>query len=188
MVINVSEVDFASVYTGPSDNGSSRSRPNHVFWPIRLHGSITEKTTISNLNIVHFSFNLPIFYKNLCTQFRQYIALPCYIILWSQQKSITGNVIKNSKVYCLISVCSCFVIILKTYLVQLEGGCGSGMAVGCFTQVMLHSAKRYHQVYVSAMLVTGNNIVAALGAVMTVFHGINWVSLLFTCREEGNSL
>jgi len=47
---------------------------------------------------------------------RQYIALLFYIILWSEQKYVTGNIMKNSKVYCLISVCNCFVIILKVYI------------------------------------------------------------------------
>jgi hypothetical protein len=32
----------------PSYDGSSRSRPNRLFRPIRLYGLITEKTTISN--------------------------------------------------------------------------------------------------------------------------------------------
>ena len=54
--------------------------------------------------------------KNVCTHARQYIALLFYIILLSEQKCVAGNVMKNSKVYCLISVCSCFVIILKFYI------------------------------------------------------------------------
>jgi hypothetical protein len=47
---------------------------------------------------------------------RQYIALLFYIILWSEQKCIAGNIIKNSTVYCLKIVCSCFVMILKFYI------------------------------------------------------------------------
>lgn len=33
----------------------SRSRPNHLCPPISLQGPITQKTTISNLNVCHFS-------------------------------------------------------------------------------------------------------------------------------------
>ena len=100
----------------PSDDGSSRFRPNCLCWPFRLQGPITEKTKILNLNIMHFSCILSLYYKNLCTHVRQYIALLFYIILWSEQKCVTGNIMKNSKLYCLLRVCSCFVIILKVYI------------------------------------------------------------------------
>jgi len=48
---------------GPSDYGSSRSRPNCLCWHFRLHSSITEKTTISNLNIKHSLCILSLCYK-----------------------------------------------------------------------------------------------------------------------------
>jgi hypothetical protein len=48
---------------GPSDDGCSRSRPNRLCRPFRLHGPITEKTTISNLNIIHFSCTVSLCYK-----------------------------------------------------------------------------------------------------------------------------
>ena len=83
----------------PSDDGSSRSRPNRVCWPFRLHGPITEKTAISNLHMTHFHCIMSLCYKNSCTHIRQYTALLFYIILWYQQKWVTGNIIKNSKVY-----------------------------------------------------------------------------------------
>ena len=56
----------------------------------------------------------------------------------------------SSKVYCLISVCSCFVIILKfVFLVPLQiasvNKCGYGMEGVCFTDVVLHSLTNYHQ-------------------------------------------
>jgi hypothetical protein len=44
------------------------------------------------------------------------IALLFYIILWSQQKYVAGNIMKNSTVYCLMCVCSCFVMISKFYI------------------------------------------------------------------------
>ena len=47
----------------PSDDGSSRSRPNHQCSPFRLHGTITEKTTISKFYIMCFSFIVSLFYK-----------------------------------------------------------------------------------------------------------------------------
>ena len=39
----------------PSGDGSSKSRPHRLCLPFRQHGLITEKTTISNLNIMHSS-------------------------------------------------------------------------------------------------------------------------------------
>jgi len=90
----------------PSDNGSSKSRPNCLCLQFRLHSPITEKTTISYLDI-HFSCIV----TNTYVHIRQHIALLFYIILWSKQKCVTGNIIKNSKVYWLISVSSCFVMI-----------------------------------------------------------------------------
>jgi len=47
---------------------------------------------------------------------RQNIALLFYIILWSKQICVAANIMKNSKVCCLIRVGSCFVIILKVYI------------------------------------------------------------------------
>ena len=48
---------------GPSDDGSISSRPNRLCQPFRLHGPITEKTTILNLNIIHFSCIVSLYYK-----------------------------------------------------------------------------------------------------------------------------
>ena len=58
---------------------------------------------------------------------RQYIALLFYIILWYKQKCVTGSIMKNIKVYCLINIRSYFVIIFKTYIyfntsMNKEGG------------------------------------------------------------------
>jgi len=100
----------------PSDGGCSRSRLNRLCWPFTLHGPITKKTTISNLNIMHFSFIVSLCHKTLCTHVRQYTALLFYIMLLSEQQCVAGNIITNSKVYCLMNVCSCFVIILKLYI------------------------------------------------------------------------
>jgi hypothetical protein len=53
--------------------------------------------------------------EHLCTNVRQYIALLFYIVLYYEQKCVEGNIVKNSKLYCVISVRSCFVIIVMTY-------------------------------------------------------------------------
>ena len=78
-----------------------------------MHGPVTGKTTISNLNIIHFSCIVSLYYKRLCTHGRQYRVLLFYIMLWSEQKCVAGNRMKNSTVYCVMSVCSYFVMILK---------------------------------------------------------------------------
>ena len=49
----------------PSDDRSSRSRPNCLCWPLRLHDPVTENTTISNLNNMHFSCTVSLCYKIL---------------------------------------------------------------------------------------------------------------------------
>jgi len=61
MVMDVLEEHFWSVCL----SGSSRSRPNRLFCPFRLHSAITEKTTISNLNVIHFSCIVSLCYKKL---------------------------------------------------------------------------------------------------------------------------
>ena len=72
---------------------------------------------------------------------QQYIALLFYIILWYEQKCVAGSIMKNNNVYCLIGVCSCFVILW--WCVEGGGG-GYGMAKGCFKDVVQHSSKNYH--------------------------------------------
>ena len=47
----------------PSDDRCSRSRPNSLCLPFRLHGPITEKATVFNLNITHFSCIVSLSYK-----------------------------------------------------------------------------------------------------------------------------
>jgi hypothetical protein len=37
--------------------------------------------------------------------------------IWSEQKCIRGNIMKNSTVYCQMGVCSCFVVVLKIYII-----------------------------------------------------------------------
>jgi len=70
----------------PSDDGSSRSRPNRLFWPFTLHCPITEKTTISNLNVIHFSCIVSHCYqKRMYT--RQVICSPAllhYALIWTE--------------------------------------------------------------------------------------------------------
>jgi hypothetical protein len=51
--------------------------------------------------------------KDSYTYVRQYIALLFYIIIWCDQKCVAGNVIKNCSIYCVMSVCSCVVMVWK---------------------------------------------------------------------------
>jgi len=55
-------------------------------------------------------------HKNLCTCHRQCSALLFYIILLSEQQCVAGNIITNSTVFCLMNVCSCFLMDLKLYI------------------------------------------------------------------------
>ena len=78
---------------------------------IQITRSTTEMTTILILYIFHALCHFVT--QNLCSHVRQYIVLLFYIIRWSEHKCVAGNIIKNSMVYCLVSVCSCFVMNLK---------------------------------------------------------------------------
>ena len=95
-------------------------------WPFTLHVPITEKTSISNLNIIHFSCIVSLCHKNLCTQVRQYTVQLFYIILLSEQQCVAGNRITNSTVYCLMNVCSYFVVVLKLYIFSADTLAGGG--------------------------------------------------------------
>ena len=104
----------------PSDDGSSRSRPNCLCRPLRLHVPITEKTTVSNLNIMHFSCIVSLCYKNLhthththtCQAIHSAVILH-YTFVWA---AVAGNIITNSTVYFLMNVCGCFVMVFKLYV------------------------------------------------------------------------
>jgi len=50
------------------------------------------------------------------------------------------------------------------------GWCGYGMAGGCFTDVVLHSSKNYHQEYVTEPRRLPKDALAAWCAVMLRFH------------------
>ena len=93
----------------PSDDGSNRSRPNRLCWPFTLHGPITEKTTILNLNIIHFSCIVSLCHKNLCTQ-----VILHYTFVWAAKYRRKPN--ENIMVYCLMKVCIYFVMVLKLYI------------------------------------------------------------------------
>ena len=101
----------------PSDDCSSRFRPNILCWPFRLHSPITEQTTISNLNIIHFSCIVSLCYKNLMStcQAIHSAAILHYTLVWAEMYQRKYN--KNSTIYCIMSVCSCFVMILKIYII-----------------------------------------------------------------------
>jgi len=65
---------------------------------------------------------------------------------------------------------------LKTYIFSAimsggEGGCYS-IAGGCFTDVMLHSSRNYHQERATEPCRLPKDVVAAWGAVILRFHGV----------------
>ena len=77
----------------PSDDDSSRSRPNCMCWPFRLHGSINVKTTLLNFNIIHFSWIVSPCYKKL-TYTCQALHSPAvlhYTLVWAEMCHRTYN-------------------------------------------------------------------------------------------------
>ena len=93
---------------------------------------------------------MSLYYKILCTEVSQYIALLFYIMLLSEQQCVAGNIITNGTVYCLMNICSCFVMVLKLNIFsvvtqQEEVRYGYGMAGGYLTDVTLHSSRNNHQ-------------------------------------------
>jgi len=50
--------------------------------------------------------------------------------------------------------------------------CDYGMAVGYFTDVVLHSSKNYHQEDASELRLLCTDVAVARGAVITRFHGV----------------
>ena len=84
---------------------------------------------------------------------------------------------KNSKVYCLIRVCSCFVIIFYVYIFQSrfeqwDGGGSYGMAGGCFTDVLLRISQNYHQEHATEPRQLSEDVMATWGAVILCFHRV----------------
>jgi len=78
---------------------------------------------------MHFSCIVSLCYKNLCTNVSQYIALLFYIILLSKQQCVAGNIIRNGTVYCLMNICSCFVMVLKLYIFSAVTQCWRGVVM-----------------------------------------------------------
>ena len=88
---------------------------------------------------------------------------------------------KNSKVYCLINVCSCFLIILKTFLLHLNNGLvrdwlGTGRRL-----LYWSSSKLYHQEHATEPIRLPKNVVAAWGALIIRFHGVAKSAILVIC-------
>jgi len=106
--------------------------------------------------------------KNLCACVRQYIGLLFYIILWSEQKCVARNMVKNSKVFCIISLCSRFEGLY--FLVPLQIGRGRvWYGKRLLYRCVLHSSKNCHQEYVTELHRQPKIVVAALGAVIWSF-------------------
>jgi hypothetical protein len=83
MVMNVLEKNCNYLHRS-SEDGGSRSRPNPLCQPTRLHGTVIRKTTISILNVLRFSCIVSLYSKQfnvhrLCNKY----TLLFYIILWS---------------------------------------------------------------------------------------------------------
>jgi hypothetical protein len=116
MVMNVLEDHFGSVYTG--HHMMEAVGPGQIVCADHLDYTAPylrgPQFQILILYIFHALCHFAT--KNLCMHVRRYKALLFYIILWSEQKCVAGNIMKNSKVCCLIRVCSYFVIIMKVYI------------------------------------------------------------------------
>jgi hypothetical protein len=123
--------------------------------------------------------------KNLCTHVRQYIVLLFYIILRYEQKCIAENIMKNTEAYCLISVCSCFVIISKVYIFLSRYEWGGLVMAGCcftdvdgmegcgFTDVVLYISENHHHEHATDPRRLAKVVMAACGAVILRFHGVS---------------
>ena len=97
----------------PSEDGGIRSRPNPKCTPIELHCTIIRKTTISELkSSAILKHCITICYESLNIWSYKHSPL-FYIILQTEQKCVRWNIIRNSNVYCLVSVFHWFVIILR---------------------------------------------------------------------------
>jgi hypothetical protein len=77
---------------GPLDDWSSRSRPNCLCRPFRLQVPYLRRPQFRILILYIFHALCHFVTNNVCTRARQYTALLFYIILWSEQKCVTGNV------------------------------------------------------------------------------------------------
>ena len=105
------------------------------------------------------------FTKNLCTNAGN--TQPCYFTFYfGMSRNVTGNIMKNSKVYCQINVqvCSCFLIILKNVLFSTT--MRWSVAGGCFTEVMLHSWKTHHQEHATEPCRLPKDVVATWGGII----------------------
>ena len=84
---------------------------------------------------------------------------------------------KNSRVYWLISVCSCFVIILKFTISSVTvGGVEDEYVMVTWEAalpIVLHSSRNYHQEHAREPNRLHKDVAAACGAVMLRFHGVS---------------
>jgi len=97
--------------------------------------------------------------------------------------------VRSGKVYCLISAFSWFVIIKKfaTFFdAILNRGCG--IAVGCFTDVLLHSSINDLQEHALPTATEPcrrpKNVPAGCGAVTVRFHGVSKPNKVLICDME----
>jgi hypothetical protein len=88
MVMNVLGEHFESVYMG--HQMMEAVDPGQIVCVDHLRSTVTENTTISNLNIIHFYALCHFNGKNVSTHIRQYIIL-FYFTPWSKQKCVAGN-------------------------------------------------------------------------------------------------
>jgi hypothetical protein len=92
-----------------------------------------------------------------------------------EQKCLAGDIIKISTVYCLINICSYFVIISKfcIFIAVIRSSSWKGMimANGYFTDVVVHSSKNYHQERATRPRRLNEDVAAVFGEVILRFHG-----------------
>jgi len=113
--------------------------------------------------------------KTFCTHVRQNIALLFYILLWSEQKCVAGNIMWNFEgLYIVLwlkrereRVCVCVCVCVRARARALRGS-GYDMAGGCFTNYVLHSSRNYHQEHATDLRRLSKDVVAAWGAVVYV--------------------
>jgi len=82
---------------------------------------------------------------------------------------------KYSTVYCLINICSCFVMVLKfcifSAVMHSSSWKGVVMASVYFTDVVLHSSKNYHEERGTRLRRLSEYFPCVFGAVILRFHG-----------------
>jgi hypothetical protein len=109
-------------------------------------------------------------------------------MLSSELKCVGGNIVRSSKVYCLISAFSWFVIIIVHHFSGAIFNCGCGIAGGCFTDVLLHSSINYLQEHAlptaTEPIRLHKDVPAGCGALTQRFHRVFKPNKVLICDLE----